>query len=269
MNAALGARRSGFVLLEIVLALFLLVGAAAALLGGLNSAAQSVSQLERQAIAADLAWTALSGLKMALVPPVPFGPESVGEDYPGWDWQILFRSPERRRREDRGDTQVMSGELRDVEVVVRYREEGAREPELTYRIQQQVLVGGRGFGAVFETLAASPEIDVASAGDALPTADATADSEQDENDDEGRLGADTEGATSPSARRSRGGVVDQRGVGNAGDRGGTQRDDPNVPRERGDFFDSTFRGGPEGAFGESETGYREGRDGADRRGENR
>jgi len=81
-------RAAGAVLLEVILALALFVGAASAVAGGLAAAAGAVERLRLDVQAADLASSTLSRIQIGLLPAVTAGPESFAPPDNDWSWQV-------------------------------------------------------------------------------------------------------------------------------------------------------------------------------------
>jgi len=267
MNVARRGARTGFVLMEVVLGLMLLVGAAAVLLGGLNSAARAVLQLERQAVAADLACTALSALQMGLLPAVSMGPEPFGDDFPGWEWKIVFSKPELVDRRGR-DSEASGVSLREVEVIIRHREGysggagGARSSlagsdgttgsrsgaqsagarTLTYRLKQQLVVGAVGFGRAFEDETASAagaeglDDGASDDGDGLDERDGESAEEGGRDEEAGATRRDESERGSDLSGRDSGARNSTRQSARADASQMEDGRDPNLPRELGAFF---------------------------------
>jgi hypothetical protein len=132
-----GSEHDGFVLVEVILALLLLVGAASVIVSGLHSAARNVERLTLEARAADLACTALAAVQMGMVPPASRDPEPVAGEEPGWTWELVVGEVDTAAVESvssRGDSEtVEDASLQRVEVIVRHG------TTLTHRVAQFVL----------------------------------------------------------------------------------------------------------------------------------
>ncbi len=115
--------QKGSVLLEVVLALALFVGAATVITAGINASVQAVYRVRLQNHAANLAISLMSELQMRSRPVAPIGPESFEAPFQGWLYRIAV-----------GEGQQTLGEapgLRAVEVIVWNPEEG-----ITHRLTQ-------------------------------------------------------------------------------------------------------------------------------------
>ncbi|MFO1497705.1 MAG: hypothetical protein U1G07_04810 [Verrucomicrobiota bacterium] len=118
-------RDEGAVLLEVVLALVLFVGAAAVLTSGLNSSIEGLERLRRQTHAADLAVSVLSELQMGIKTATLAGPQPFEKPLDNWTWEVIA-GPSLAEGTD-------SGPYRRVEVVIRNDETG-----LVHRLTQVV-----------------------------------------------------------------------------------------------------------------------------------
>src|SRR5512141_793697 len=82
-------RTDGAVLLEVVLALVLFVGAAAVLTSGLSSSLDSLERLRLNTHAADLAVSVVSELQMGIKSLALSGPQPFPAPFEGWTWEAL------------------------------------------------------------------------------------------------------------------------------------------------------------------------------------
>jgi hypothetical protein len=82
------AINSGAVLLEVILALVLFVGAAVIIGSALHAAANGVERLRLSAHAADLATSILSELQMGSRTPGDGSPEPLAPPFDTWMWQV-------------------------------------------------------------------------------------------------------------------------------------------------------------------------------------
>jgi type II secretory pathway pseudopilin PulG len=117
--------KSGAVLLEVVLALVLFVGAATVLTSGLSSSLDAVERLRFNTRATDLAVSVLSELQLGIKTANLNGPQPFDQTLEGWTWEILA-GPLHSEFEERSL-------MRKVEVVIRHAESG-----LVYRLTQVV-----------------------------------------------------------------------------------------------------------------------------------
>jgi hypothetical protein len=111
------------ILLEVVLALALFVGAATVVTAGINASIQAVHRVRLQNHAANLAISLMSELQMHARPLAAVGPESF--EAPFQDW--LYRVAVEQGQESAGEPDS----LRPVEVIVWNPEEG-----VTHRLTQ-------------------------------------------------------------------------------------------------------------------------------------
>ena len=116
-------REGGAVLLEVVLALVLFVGAATVLTSGLSSSLDGVERLRRATHAADLAVSVLSELQMGIKTADLSGPQPFEEPLEAWTWEVVA-SPMQ-------DDHDESNPYRNVEIIIRHD-----ESELVYRLNQ-------------------------------------------------------------------------------------------------------------------------------------
>lgn len=105
----------GAVLLEVVLALVLFVGAATVITAGLRASVDATDRLRHNTHAANLAVSILSELKMGVRPVESGEPQPFEPPFETWTWQILTEGASIG-----GDSQA----VRQFEVVVRHLESG-------------------------------------------------------------------------------------------------------------------------------------------------
>jgi type II secretory pathway pseudopilin PulG len=105
-------KRVGAVLLEVVLALILFVGAAAVISSGLTASVATVERLRFNTHAVNLAVSLLSELEMGRYPLQNAGPTPWETPYQEWTWQIQVES-------DASETESVVP-LRKVEVIIRH-----------------------------------------------------------------------------------------------------------------------------------------------------
>lgn len=108
-------RRHGSVLLEVVLALALFVGAATAITAGINASIESARRLRLQNHAADLAISVMSEMHMQARPAAPVGPEPFPAPFQEWTFKVEIA-------ENPADNSEANS-LRPVEVIVRHSQE--------------------------------------------------------------------------------------------------------------------------------------------------
>jgi hypothetical protein len=106
-------RSEGAVLLEVVLALVLFVGAASIITAGLRASLEGTERLRLNTHAANLAVSLFSEIKMGVRPVESGEPQPFEEPFENWTWQMLA---------DEGTHD--SSPIRQVEVVVRHLESG-------------------------------------------------------------------------------------------------------------------------------------------------
>ena len=118
-----GRRVHGSILLEVVLALALFVGAATVITAGINASILAVERVRLQNHAANLAISLMSELHMHARPIAAMGPESFEKPFEGWLYRIaLEQGPESISE---------AASLQAVEVIVWNPEEG-----VTHRLTQ-------------------------------------------------------------------------------------------------------------------------------------
>jgi hypothetical protein len=120
---------AGSVLLEVVLALALFVGAATVITAGIQASIQAVDRVRLQNHAANLAISLMSELQMHARPLVAIGPESFEAPFTNWLYRVALEQPQ----EGTGEIGEIGGgaSLQPVEVIVWNPEEG-----VTHRLTQ-------------------------------------------------------------------------------------------------------------------------------------
>lgn len=118
-----GKAANGSVLLEVVLALALFVGAATIISSGINASVQAVYRLRLETHAANLAISLISEMQMRARPLAPVGPEPFEAPFTNWTFKVEMAQPE-------GGTSE-SEALVPVEVIVTHTEE-----RVVYRLTQ-------------------------------------------------------------------------------------------------------------------------------------
>jgi hypothetical protein len=121
-------RRQGAVLLEVILALVLFVGAAAVVMAGMNASLESVERQRLTAHAANLAVTVISELQMGLRSASLTGPEDFAAPFINWTWELQVTS----LGAEPGET----SSLATVEVIIRHKPSG-----LVHRLAQVIRLG--------------------------------------------------------------------------------------------------------------------------------
>jgi type II secretory pathway pseudopilin PulG len=129
--------RSGSVLLEVVLAIVLFVGAATVIGIGLKASIDGAERLRLNTHAGNLAVTVMSELQMGVRSFADTGPEAFGPPFEGWVWEIAALPWGEGQSPDRFNAPTStSASLTRVEVTVRY------EPEaFVHRLAQVIEVG--------------------------------------------------------------------------------------------------------------------------------
>jgi len=117
------ARPRGAVLLEVVLALVLFVGAAAVITGGINASLNGVERLRLNTHAANLAISVLAELQMGARTTELTGPEPFDLPFENWTWELVPTPVEDELGEE--------SRLTSVEVIIRH----LTEP-VVYRLTQ-------------------------------------------------------------------------------------------------------------------------------------
>ena len=110
------AWKRGAVLLEVVLALALFVGAATVIGSGLNASVQAVYRLRQETHAANLAVSVFSEMQMHARPIAAAGPEPFLAPFEKWTWQVEVTQPE--------SSPLEADAMRKVEVIIRHTEDG-------------------------------------------------------------------------------------------------------------------------------------------------
>jgi len=82
------------VLLEVVLALLLFVGAAAVITGGMNASLTSVERMRLATHAANLAVSLISELQLGIRGIEMTGPEPFEAPYEDWTWELVATKAE-------------------------------------------------------------------------------------------------------------------------------------------------------------------------------
>ena len=115
----------GAVLLEVVLALVLVAGAAAVVGAGLSASIDRVERLKLNAHAADLAVSVMSELQMGSKVLSQEGPESFEAPFEGWTWEAAAEVTDEKVRD--------TGRTKKVEVVIRHE-----DPVVVHRLCQVI-----------------------------------------------------------------------------------------------------------------------------------
>lgn len=128
-SQARGSRRTGAVLLEVILALILFVAAATVISSSLSASIATLERMRRDTHAANLATTVVAEVEMGIRPAANAGPEPFPPPFDQWMFEVMV------------DGGVPGGEeeafaLRSLEVVVR-----DTESDTVYRLFQQVPAG--------------------------------------------------------------------------------------------------------------------------------
>lgn len=118
--------KKGVVLLEVVLALVLLAGAAAVIGAGLSASIDRVERLKLNAHAADLAVSVMSELQIGSKVISEEGPESFETPFEGWTWEAQTEVTTDQKVRDTGRT-------KKVEVIVRHE-----DPPVVHRLCQVI-----------------------------------------------------------------------------------------------------------------------------------
>jgi type II secretory pathway pseudopilin PulG len=121
--------QAGAVLLEVVLALVLFVGAAAVLTSGLSSSLDALERLRFNTHAADLAVSVLSELQLGIKTLAAGGPQPFEAPLEGWTWEAVATPVQSDFDEDKRFTKI--------EVIIRHSESA-----LVHRLSQVLPVGG-------------------------------------------------------------------------------------------------------------------------------
>ena len=141
----------GSVLLEVVLALVLFVGAASVITGGFQSGFNSVERQRMQAHALNLAITVISELQMGTRSLADLGPAEFEKPFEGWNWELASAPSEPARLPPIGASESTAAAsdsvLARVEVVIRHP-----ATETVYRLAgvvraaRSAKLDGKGFG---------------------------------------------------------------------------------------------------------------------------
>ncbi len=112
-------REKGSVLLEVVLALALFVGAATVITAGINASIRSVERMRLQIQAVNLAVTVLSEMQMHIRPVAAIGPEPFPSPFQDWTCKVEIAQ---------GDaTPEAAGSLQPVEVIIKHARENVTQ----------------------------------------------------------------------------------------------------------------------------------------------
>ena len=87
-HARAGVDAVGAVLMEVILALILFVGAAAIVTGGVNASIKTLDRTRLNMHASNLAVSILAELQMGVRPAAASGPEPFGAPYEEWTWEL-------------------------------------------------------------------------------------------------------------------------------------------------------------------------------------
>jgi len=113
------------VLLEVILALVLIAGAAAVIGGGLSASIDRVDRLKLNAHAMDLAVSVMSELQMGTKMLSADGPEAFEAPFEGWTWEVVSEVADEKVRD--------TGRTKKVEVIVRHE-----DPPVVHRVCQVI-----------------------------------------------------------------------------------------------------------------------------------
>ena len=89
-----GRKENGGVLLEVLMALALIVGASAVVTGGLQSAITSVDRMRNDVQGVNLAITVLSQIQMGIIPIESVESEDFESPFEGWSYDIVVEEVE-------------------------------------------------------------------------------------------------------------------------------------------------------------------------------
>ncbi|MHC4294128.1 MAG: hypothetical protein ACYSTL_00920 [Planctomycetota bacterium] len=127
-----GARNTGTILLEVLLALTLLFTSAAVVFSGLSTSYAAVNRVRFEVQASDLGVSKLSELQMRQLAVVDDGPNFYeSEDLSEWTWQIVTASVD--------ETALMEIPTKQVEIVITHTPSG-----LVHRLVALVVVDESG-----------------------------------------------------------------------------------------------------------------------------
>jgi len=118
--------RDGVVLLEVVLALVLIAGAAAVIGAGLSTSIDRVERLKLNAHAADLAVSVMSELQIGSKLISEDGPEAFEAPFEAWTWEAQAEVTTDQKVRDTGRT-------KKVEVIIRHE-----DPPVVHRLCQVI-----------------------------------------------------------------------------------------------------------------------------------
>lgn len=143
MGKGRGSSLVGSVLLEVILALALFVGAATVISSGLNASVQAVYRLRQATHAANLAVTVLSEMQMHARPIASAGPEPFPAPFEEWTWKIEVNQP--------AASPLETDAMRQVEVIIRHSEDGVVQRFTQFMRASDVLpeTSGTGSGPLF------------------------------------------------------------------------------------------------------------------------
>lgn len=119
-------RSNGAVLLEVVLALVLIAGAAAVIGAGLSASIDRVERLKLNAHAADLAVSVMSELQIGSKVVSEEGPEPFEAPFEAWTWEAQAEVTTDQKLRDTGRT-------KKVEVIIRHD-----DPPVVHRLCQVI-----------------------------------------------------------------------------------------------------------------------------------
>jgi hypothetical protein len=122
--------QSGAVLLEVILALVLFVGAATVLTSGLSSSLDSVERLRLNTHAADYGVSVLSELQLGIKTLTVAGPQPFDPPQEGWTWEALAAPAE---SESDG-----ASPFQRIEVIIRHE-----DPAMVWRLNQVLRLDER------------------------------------------------------------------------------------------------------------------------------
>jgi type II secretory pathway pseudopilin PulG len=115
-------REGASVLLEVVLALALFIGAATVISGGISASVEAVNRVRLQTHAVNLAISVMSELQIGARPLVAVGPENFEAPFKDWLYRVNLTA---------GESATENGSTRAVEVIVWHTQEN-----IVHRITQ-------------------------------------------------------------------------------------------------------------------------------------
>jgi len=118
--------QSGVVLLEVILALILFVGAATIISSALTASLASVDRMKYSVHAANLAVTLLSEMQMGILPMQSSAPATFESPFEAWIWEAQVSTDKTEL-----ETRVP---LHEVEIIIRHESE-----PIVYRMKQFLL----------------------------------------------------------------------------------------------------------------------------------